>query len=100
MLYLKINTQILNNFEKVFFSYFLTFFEIWSISNIARPGGMFLPLPILSRRWQDRLPCRRHLKLIDAIQCTFNSPQIRIRMRKKQVCKQFMVKSLLQAGIL
>jgi len=41
--------------------------EIRPISNIARPGGMFLPLPILGGWWLDRLPYRGHFKLIAAI---------------------------------
>jgi hypothetical protein len=45
--------------------------EIWPVCNIARSGGMFLSLPIQDGWWLDRLPSRRHFKLIAATQCTF-----------------------------
>jgi len=65
-----------NNFEKsVLFQVSHIFLlkqpEIRPISNIARLGGMFLLLHILGGWWLDRLPYRRHFKLIAAIQCTF-----------------------------
>jgi len=45
--------------------------EIRPVCNIARTAGTFLSLRILGGWWLDRLPARRHFKLIAAIQCTF-----------------------------
>jgi hypothetical protein len=54
--------------------YYDTYFkqpEIRPVCNIACTASTFLSLPILGGRWLDRLPARRHFKLIAAIQCTF-----------------------------
>jgi len=64
--------QFANNFEKSGFlqySYFFLFkqSEIQPISNIACPGRLFIPLPILGGWWLDQLPYRGHFKLIAAI---------------------------------